>query len=202
MFLMNSLYYIASYLRIIPKKAYSAAYNYYCGIESYPTERMETIPKYHSLLNHVSSLYLEPTEIIPGIYLGNAYNASNYLTLKYYNINHILNISTELANVFPDMYNYLKIPVKDDNQNHIYEYIPEIIEFLDKINIGPENAVLIHCYMGSSRSASVVLLYLIHKYRFSYEHALQLIKNKRPIVNINKNFLEDIRAYFDEDASI
>lgn len=202
MYPMNSIYYLASYLRIIPKKACTGLYNYYYGLENYPTERMETIPKYHSILNHVASLYLEPTEIVPGLYLGNAYNASNYLTLEHYNIKHIINISSELPNAFPNYFNYLQIPIKDDNQNHIYEFIPEIIEFLDRIDISPNNSVLIHCYMGSSRSASVVLLYLIHRFKFSFEHALQLIKAKRPIVNINKNFLEDIQAYFDEDLQI
>jgi len=199
---MNSIYYLASYLRIIPKKAYSAALNYYYGIENYPTERMEKIPKYNSFLNHISSLYLEPTEIVPGLFLGNAYNASNYMTLEYYKIKHIINVSLELNNIFGTQFNYLQIPIKDDNQNHIYEFIPEIIEFLDKIAIGPENGVLIHCYMGSSRSASAVLLYLIYKYGYTYDDGLQLLKAKRPIVNINTNFLEDIRVYFDEDASV
>ena len=82
----------------------------------------------NTLINHVSSLTLEPTEIVPGLYLGNAYNAANFSTLEYYNIKHIINISTELPNTFPNQFNYLQIRIKDDNQHHIYEYIPEIIE--------------------------------------------------------------------------
>ena len=52
--------------------------------------------------------------------------------------------------------------------------------------------------MGSSRSASVILIILVYKYGFSFDEALTLIKSKREIVNINTNFLEDIKDWIKE----
>jgi protein-tyrosine phosphatase len=56
--------------------------------------------------------------------------------------------------------------------------------------------------MGSSRSASIVLIYLITKYNYDFESALKLIKLKRPIVNINNNFIEDIKKYLEKENCI
>ena len=97
---MNTIYYLISYLRIIPRKTAIAAYNYYYGIKHLPAIRMEKLPLTNRVWNHITNLYIEPTEILPGLYLGNAYNASNYSTIQYYNIKNILNISKELPNYF------------------------------------------------------------------------------------------------------
>lgn len=50
--------------------------------------------------------------------------------------------------------------------------------------------------MGSSRSASIVLAYLVYKYKYDINKAIEFIKSKRNIVNINLNFIDDIRNYF------
>ena len=50
--------------------------------------------------------------------------------------------------------------------------------------------------MGSSRSASIILAYLIYKHNYSLNDALLFLKNKRNIVNINVNFINDIKTYF------
>lgn len=199
---MNTIIgYLSSYLKIIPRKARDTFYNYYYGIRAVPAIRMETIPRMHSILNHITSLSLEPTEIVPGIFLGNGYNASNKQTLKHYKITSIINASVEIPNSYENqlLYKYCRIPILDDNHHHIIEYIPEILRFFDETPIDSEHALLIHCYMGSSRSASIVLLYLIVKYGYNFDAALTLIKAKRPIVNINTNFLEDVRLYIENN---
>jgi len=201
--MMNSIYsYIASYFRIIPIKTIDSIYNYYYGLRALPAIRMEKIPKIYSVLNHVTSLGLEPTEIIPGIYLGNAYNANNFSRLNYYKIKTIINVTKEIPNAFDGYFEYYRIPINDDSENHIIEYINKVLDFLNNKTIDEDNAVLIHCYMGSSRSASIVLIYLILKHNYDLENALKMIKIKRPIVNINNNFIEDIKEYLEKENSI
>ena len=202
---MNILYYIASYMRILPRKAGQFFVNKYYGIANHNTNRMIQLPLTRKVWNHVENLYLEPTEILPGIYLGNAYNASNYRTIDKFNIKTIVNVSKELPNFFEKntSIQYFQIPIKDDSENHLSEFIRPAIDFLD-LN-GPydeNNSVLIHCYMGSSRSASIVLLYLIYKYQYSYSSALELLRARRPIVNINTNFLKDIYDFYYEEPLI
>ena len=50
--------------------------------------------------------------------------------------------------------------------------------------------------MGSSRSASITLAYLIYKYNFTLNNGLKYLKKKRDIINININFINDIKEFF------
>jgi protein-tyrosine phosphatase len=46
-------------------------------------------------------------------------------------------------------------------------------------------SVLVHCYAGVSRSASVCIAYLMKKFNWSLEKSLWFIKSKRRFVNPN-----------------
>ena len=246
---MNFIYHIYSYLRIIPYKGIEYIKKYVNGTPFHHTERLYDIPARKRIINHITNLFIEPTHIIDNIYLGNAYNASNYAIIKQYNFNYIINVTKEIKNYYEqqniDFYSdinnveiknvptsifsstetsitiydnycdikYLRIPIYDDCTNHITDYIKEAMDFIDDAtrnntenNTGNNTGnntrnntgnILIHCYMGSSRSASIVLAYLIHKYDYSLSDALLFLKNKRNIVNINVNFVNDIKTYFE-----
>ena len=145
---MNSIYsYIASYFRIIPIKTIDTLYNYYYGTRALPAIRMEKLPKIYSVLNHVTSLGLEPTEIIPGIFLGNGYNANNYSTLNYYKIKTIINVSKEIPNAFEGIFDYYRIPINDDSENHISEFIPSILEFLNNKRFLEQIILFFHLFI-------------------------------------------------------
>jgi hypothetical protein len=235
---MNFIYHIYSYLRIIPNKGIEYIKKFVSGTPVVHTERLYTVPARKRITNHITNLFLEPTHIIDNIYLGNAYNASNYATISKYNIAYIVNVSKEIKNYYEqenksiDFYDdinnveiknvpihaismpfdtsisiygggsgnikYLRVPIYDDCTYHITDYIKEAIEFIDNAYSTNRNDgnVLVHCYMGSSRSASIVLAYLIYKYNYSLSDALLFLKDKRNIVNINVNFIDDIKTYF------
>jgi protein-tyrosine phosphatase len=42
--------------------------------------------------------------------------------------------------------------------------------------------------MGASRSASVVIYYMMKKYKISYKKALEIVKTLRPVVNLTEKF--------------
>jgi hypothetical protein len=237
---MNFIYHIYSYLRIIPYKSVEYIIKYVSGTPFHHTDRLYTIPTRTRITNHITNLFLEPTHIIDNIYLGNAYNASNYATISKYNIAYIVNVSKEIKNYYEQEYKsgdfyddvsnveiknvpirtinmpfdtsisiygdgggggysdikYLRVPIYDDCTYHISNYIKEAMEFIDNASNNKNGNILIHCYMGSSRSASMVLAYLIYKYNYSLSDALLFLKDKRNIVNINVNFIDDIKTYF------
>ena len=199
---MNTVYYVVSYLRILPRKTAMAIMNYCYGIIPAPAIRMEILPLNKRVWNHVHNLYIEPTEIVRGLFLGNAFNASNYSTLTTLGIMRIMNISMDIPNFFESSIEYLNIPIQDDNNHHILPWIPKIITFLDlhygqDSNISPceLEPLMVHCYMGSSRSASVVCIILMHIYGYTKDSAIALLKEKRSIVNMNINFLNDIDVW-------
>lgn len=203
---MNTIYYAISYLRILPLKTATAVMNYwYRTIAPQPAIRMEILPLKKRIWNHVHNLYIEPTEIVRGLFLGNAFNASNYSTVNSLGIVRIINVSMDIPNYFDVKQNkagsieYLNIPIQDDNHHHISQWIPTILAFIDQYYGKNSNKspcelepLMVHCYMGSSRSASVVCIILMHIYGYTKDAAVALLKEKRPIVNMNINFLHDI----------
>ena len=49
--------------------------------------------------------------------------------------------------------------------------------------------VFVHCYHGISRSACLVIVYLIAEYNFTYQEALEITQKCRGIVNPNLYYL-------------
>lgn len=54
--------------------------------------------------------------------------------------------------------------------------------------------VLVHCHAGISRSATVVLLYLMTRYGCRLDAALQALRAVRPVVRPNPGFMRWLRA--------
>jgi protein-tyrosine phosphatase len=49
--------------------------------------------------------------------------------------------------------------------------------------------VLVHCYAGISRSTTIVLAYLIYKYKWTLAEALRTVSSIRKIVCPNPGFM-------------
>jgi protein-tyrosine phosphatase len=47
--------------------------------------------------------------------------------------------------------------------------------------------------MGSSRSATIVIYYLMKKYNMTLEESINFVKEKRNIVNLTNKFCEELQ---------
>ena len=133
--------------------------------------------------------FSECNEIIPSLFLGSSFNAYNRDELKRKNITIILNITDEISNFYEDESNliYYQFPIRDNNIDDISTILNESYNVIEHhLSLG--NKVLVHCYMGASRSASVVIHYLMGKYHMSYDQSLHIVKSRRPIVNLSEKF--------------
>lgn len=55
--------------------------------------------------------------------------------------------------------------------------------------------VLVHCKMGVSRSASVVIAYAMKAYNWSFRKALEYVQSKRTCIKPNKHFQLQLETY-------
>ena len=66
------------------------------------------------------------------------------------------------------------------------------------IQLNKNGNILIHCYLGKSRSASLVAFYLMKEKGWDYDRCYEYMKERRPIVDPNYGFVEQLRQYYDK----
>merc|ERR1719504_607198 len=89
---------------------------------------------------------------------------------------------------------YYRIDVEDISREPIEAYWPEATEYIHSW-ISREQPVLVHCRAGVSRSASVVIAYLIAYQGYSLHDAFFLTRSHRSIVTPNIGFMEKLGDY-------
>ena len=92
-------------------------------------------------------------------------------------------------------YEYIHLDVADDPSVAIDMHFAQVCEVIDRAIDDSKHAVLIHCAAGVSRSATLVIAYLMYAYAVSFEHALAFLTEKRYCVNPNEGFVRRLRAY-------
>ena len=138
--------------------------------------------KYFSYVVNYFNISNQYDEIIPYIFIGNYQSSLNINFLKEKDIQLIINCSKNC--IFLNNYKCKKIRIPiDDNKifknNDLLKYI-DCLNIIDDFRKKKYN-ILIHCEVGSQRSANILLLYLIRKINLEYQTAFNIIRNIRPI---------------------
>ncbi|XP_050535370.1 protein phosphatase Slingshot isoform X2 [Daktulosphaira vitifoliae] len=134
------------------------------------------------------------TEIFPHVYLGSEWNASNLDELNRNGVRHILNVTREIDNFFPGMFKYLNVRVYDDEKTDLLKHWDNTFKYIT--NAEKEGSkVLVHCKMGVSRSASVVIAYAMKAYNWSFRKAFDHVRSKRTCIKPNKHFILQLETY-------
>ncbi|CAF1083560.1 unnamed protein product [Adineta ricciae] len=138
----------------------------------------------------------EMSQILPGLYLGNARDAEDRNLLKYNAIKAIINISTTIPCHYQDDHSldYLQLNCQDSTQENLLQHFDKTFEYIQKKLASNEN-VLVHCQGGISRSPSFVIGYLMRYHSKTFNQAYLFVKEKRRIINPNLNFLAQLTRY-------
>jgi len=93
-------------------------------------KKIERINDYNLFIRtcyHITAPFKGITYVCDNIYLGNAYNASNFNYLKSLDIKIIINATNEINNYFPNNFIYHKLNNLYDNNESNIKYILTII---------------------------------------------------------------------------
>jgi protein-tyrosine phosphatase len=76
----------------------------------------------------------------------------------------------------------------DENISQYFYQVHKIISTASKEN----KNVLIHCSAGMCRSPTLVIAYLIIEYKWTYNQAQKLVKDRRSIIQLNSSFIRQL----------
>ncbi|MBN3292293.1 SSH1 phosphatase, partial [Polypterus senegalus] len=136
----------------------------------------------------------KPSKIFDYLFLGSEWNAANWEELQRNNVGHILNVTREIDNFFPESIKYYNIRVYDDETTDLLSHWNNTYQFIKDAWQSGSN-VLVHCKMGVSRSASTVIAFAMKQYSWSLEQALKYVKEKRGIIKPNPAFMKQLATY-------
>ncbi|XP_041764886.1 dual specificity protein phosphatase MPK-4 [Anopheles merus] len=136
-------------------------------------------------------------EIEPGLWLGNASAAADVGTLERHTIRSILSVDSVPLPVHITDHPNLRvrhIQAADVPREDLIRHFEDSNRFIAD-SLAEGRHVLVHCYFGVSRSATIMIAYIMQKYRLGYEAAFQRVKAKRRFVMPNPGFVNQLKLY-------
>nr|GMC73717.1 dual specificity protein phosphatase PHS1 isoform X1 [Ipomoea batatas] len=133
----------------------------------------------------------KPSLVLDSLFIGGALAARSVYTLQHLGITHILCLCTneigQSDSQFPDVFEYKNFSICDNEDSNISDLFEEAHDFIDHVEkIGGK--VLVHCFEGKSRSAAVVLAYLMLRKNFSLLRAWNALKRVHRRAQPNDGF--------------
>jgi protein-tyrosine phosphatase len=134
------------------------------------------------------------TQITNNLWVGSLDDA--YDTSIISNVSHIMNVASELELLPRINHTYIKIAVNDDDMDtNITTILDECIAWITQAHNKDNGTVLVHCLEGKSRSVCVCLAYMCVIEGMTFTDALNLIKTKRPIIDIFPLYQRQLEDY-------
>uniref|UniRef100_A0A1A8NHG5 Dual specificity phosphatase 16 n=1 Tax=Nothobranchius pienaari TaxID=704102 RepID=A0A1A8NHG5_9TELE len=130
-----------------------------------------------------------PTRILPHLYLGCQRDVLNKDLMQQNDIAYVLNASKTCPkpDFIPDSH-FLRVPVNDSFCEKILPWLDRSVEFIETAKAS-DARVLVHCLAGISRSATIAIAYIMKRMDMSLDEAYRFVKEKRPTISPNFNFL-------------
>ncbi|XP_034746326.1 protein phosphatase Slingshot homolog 2b isoform X2 [Etheostoma cragini] len=135
-----------------------------------------------------------PTEIFDHVFLGSEWNASNLEELQNSGVQYILNVTREIDNFFPGVFEYHNIRVYDEEATDLLAYWNDTYKFISRAKKAGSKC-LVHCKMGISRSAATVIAYAMKEHGWDLKKALDYVKERRAVTKPNPSFMRQLEEY-------
>ena len=147
---------------------------------------------------------MSATEIIPNLWLGNSIIAKNK---NFFETNHIVvsinctkdTIENERSKKM------LKLSVSDSLEKEdiikMYNLLDKTCDYIYK-HLKTYNGIIVFCYAGKQRSATVIAAYLIKYGKMSLIEAIQTIRTKRQIAFTPGINFQEALVKFEKDQKI
>lgn len=156
-------------------------------------QKIERIRKGNFIYDHIIAV-LPPTEVYPNLFLGSSYNAALLSGLISRNIKYIINVTNEISNYYPENIEYYNISISDNGHDSIIDHLEESYEIINNFLEKYDGSVLVHCYMGASRSASIITYYIAKKTGKNIDDVISFLESHRSNINLSKSLYDELKS--------
>lgn len=137
-------------------------------------------------------------QITDYLFLSGSHIAEDYATLKAYDIRYIINAAAELSDFFESTgdFVYKRLDLQDHPSQHMC-FVNVFENCFKVINEARDQGarVLVHCRGGRSRSATIVIAYLMKTYHWSLQQAYKHVQSRNPKISPNLGFMGQLINY-------
>jgi protein-tyrosine phosphatase len=128
----------------------------------------------------------------PFLYLGSVFSAqlSSKILAHQYNIKYIINVTTEEPCYHHKKVKSMRVPLADQRES-LLDYLDPAMHELSRIYEQQKGGVLVHCQMGYSRGAAIVIAFLMLKFSKSLKEAFTYVQKRRKIMP-NMYYMRDL----------
>lgn len=136
-----------------------------------------------------------PDLIVDHVALGSLRTVQNMSAVLQLNVTHVLTCGRNLRTpAFPHPIKQLVLDVDDNDEQDMNQYFLRAIEFIEDC-VQMKGLCIVHCFAGVSRSATVVVAYLMRSRRLRFAEALNYVQQHRPAANPNPNFRRQLQEF-------
>jgi len=141
-------------------------------------------------------LFRDFSLILPNLYISSMNHAHNKPLLDALKIYSIVNVAPKCcSNYFEELDNFTYLTIDEDDRpdSDMIQYFNIAFRFIDRYS--KHNGVLVHCMAGVSRSATVVIAYIMKKLGLSCTEASKFVQDRHPIADPNIGFMYQLEYY-------
>ncbi|GAB2272025.1 Very-long-chain (3R)-3-hydroxyacyl-CoA dehydratase [Dionaea muscipula] len=162
-----------------------------CVVDAYELKvRLEHILERISIISEAANTE-RPSLVTGGLFIGGTLAARSVYTLQHLGITHILclccNEIGQSDSQYPRLFEYRNFSITDEEDTNISSIFGEACDFIDHVE-ETGGKVLVHCFEGRSRSATMVLAYLMLRKQMTLLEAWNSLKKVHRRAQPNDGF--------------
>ncbi len=198
------LYHYYNYVRVLVAKMVDTVVNGFGASPVREQSQENELVVVHRPTTRVVNIYNDlflffgnpAVQVHDRLWVGSAINAADQHFVEAVPIAGIVNVTPEVPNFYTLTVKYCNIAIRDDQDCDItvplYE---EAALFIDGIlSDYPSGHVLVHCFVGRSRSVAVCCYWRMTRCGLSFDQCYADISAKRPYSRINESFARTLRS--------
>lgn len=183
---------------------------------SQPTSSLRMSYLIHGSTSHTGMGWVDQVPRSGKLFIGGLYALYQTDLIRAAGITHVLSVidyDPALKERFPDLQlEHLHIRADDHPNENLLQHFEESVKYVDgalkevdqerwngegqeKESGGGGGGVFVHCAMGKSRSATLVVAYLMWKYKLDAPTALAQLVEGRPVCCPNPGFQEQLKVW-------